>query len=181
MKEKLLMMFLVLTCVLAFSGLGIAAEFPTLPASGTPAFVVAQVSTAPATQPVTSQGEASTSAQPATQAAAGDTINIPGLNLSGDTGFLVRAQKLGAGFGTDLACWKDCLVSLRGEVIAPTDGKNLFGGAGPMLDIPKTIGLLGGGTWVNKTFTCKAGFMGGYDFIQSRFDGALVFSIIKVF
>ena len=77
---------------------------------------------------------------------ANDGLAFAGLNIKGDTGYLFKAGKLAAGVGTDLATWKNGLITLRAEVLftdnVASNTKGIFAGFGPMINAPSLLKVL---------------------------------------
>lgn len=108
-------------------------------------------------------------------------ITWPGLNLSGDTGYL---HKVGfcAGIGTDLVSFKQDLITLRAELLWPknttSDATHIIGGAGLMLDIVKALGYTKA-QWKLGPIQPKLGPFAGEDFSNKVFAWGGILQVIR--
>ncbi len=112
-----------------------------------------------------------------------DALQLSGINLQGDTAYLVRGKALAVGVGSDVATMYDGLLTVRVEAVAPqqteTNAGVLFVGMGPMINIPKLVTRLGG-QWTAGVINPSFGVMPLYDFRSGKVDAGLIVSIIKV-
>ncbi|MDA8082298.1 MAG: hypothetical protein M0024_01405 [Nitrospiraceae bacterium] len=112
-----------------------------------------------------------------------DALQLSGINLQGDTAYLVRGKALAVGVGSDVATMYDGLLTVRVEAIAPQQTQQndgvLFVGMGPMINIPKLVTRLGG-QWTAGVINPSFGVMPLYDFRAGKIDAGLVVSIIRV-
>jgi len=111
-----------------------------------------------------------------------DALQLSGINLQGDTAYLIRGKALAVGVGTDIAKMYDGLLTLRIEAVAPqkteTNSGAVFIGAGPMLNIPKLVTRLGG-QWTAGVINPAFGIMPLYDFRTGKIDAGFIVSIIR--
>lgn len=90
---------------------------------------------------------------------AADTVDIPNLNLGGDTLYLTDTGTLAVGIGSDIASFYD-LVTIRAEYVAPVEENDYHRvGLGVGANIPKLVETLGG-QWIQKNINSTVGVMG---------------------
>jgi hypothetical protein len=98
--------------------------------------------------------------------------------LNGDSLYQIRSGTFAGGVGVDVASWKG-ILTFRGEMAQGVEGSP-FMGAGIFVNIPTLLNTIAGVNWQAGAINPSVGIVPGYDFTNSRFDAAIVLSIISV-